>query len=67
MDPVAYKAELVKVRGQGYTIDDQEEYLLGVKAISVPLRDIQEVVAALTIAASPRAAATNPARPRSQP
>jgi IclR family KDG regulon transcriptional repressor len=50
VDPVAYKTELVKVRGQGYAIDDQEEYLLGVKAISVPLRDFQEVVAALTIA-----------------
>jgi IclR family KDG regulon transcriptional repressor len=50
MDPVAYKKELVKVRQQGYAIDDQEEYLLGVKAISVPLRDDDGVVAAMTIA-----------------
>ena len=50
VDPLAYKAELAKVRRQGYAIDDQEEYLLGVKAISVPLRDFQGVAAAMTIA-----------------
>lgn len=50
VDPVAYKTELSKVRQQGYAIDDQEEYLLGVKAISVPLRDFQGVAGALTIA-----------------
>lgn len=50
LDPAAYKQELAKVRQQGYAIDDQEEYLLGVKAISAPLRDFQGVVAALAIA-----------------
>jgi len=50
VDPAAYKKELTKVRQQGYAIDDREEYLLGVKAISVPLRDFRGVVAALTIA-----------------
>lgn len=50
VDPTAYKNELARVRQQGYAIDDQEEYLLGVKAISVPLRDFQGVVAAMTIA-----------------
>jgi DNA-binding IclR family transcriptional regulator len=49
VDPLAYKKELAKVRQQGYAIDDQEEYLLGVKAISVPLRDYHGVVAAMTI------------------
>jgi IclR family KDG regulon transcriptional repressor len=49
VDPAAYKQELTKVREQGYAIDDREEYLLGVKAISVPLRDYQGIVAALTI------------------
>lgn len=50
VDPETYKTELAKVRQQGYAIDDQEEYLLGVKAISVPLRDFQGVAAAMTIA-----------------
>jgi DNA-binding IclR family transcriptional regulator len=50
VDAVAYKNELARVRQQGYAIDDQEEYLLGVKAISVPLRDFQSVVAAMSIA-----------------
>lgn len=49
VDPIAYKEDLAQVRRQGYAIDDQEEYLLGVKAISVPLRDFNEVVAAITI------------------
>lgn len=49
VDPVLYQKELAKVRGQGYAIDDQEEYLLGVKAISVPLRDFQGVTAAMSI------------------
>lgn len=49
VDLVAYKRELARVRQQGYAIDDREEYLLGVKAISVPLKDHQGVVAAMTI------------------
>ncbi|MFQ5436086.1 MAG: IclR family transcriptional regulator, partial [Anaerolineae bacterium] len=44
-----YKKELLRVRQQGYAIDDQQEYLLGVKAISVPLKDFQGVAAAMTI------------------
>ncbi len=50
IDPVEYKEELAKVRRQGYAIDAREEFLLGVKAISVPLKDHKEVVAAMTIA-----------------
>jgi len=49
VDPAAYKKELAQVRRQGYAIDDQEEYLLGVKAISAPLKNDKEVVAAITI------------------
>jgi len=49
VDPALYKAELAKVRRQGYAIDEQEEYLLGVKAISAPLFNYQEVAAAITI------------------
>ncbi|MCP4357812.1 MAG: IclR family transcriptional regulator [Chloroflexi bacterium] len=49
IDPAVYKDELAKVRQQGYAIDDQEEYLLGVKAITVPLKNYKEVVAAMTI------------------
>ncbi|MFQ5611617.1 MAG: IclR family transcriptional regulator [Anaerolineae bacterium] len=49
VDPIAYKRDLVKVRQQGYAIDDREEYLLGVKAISAPLFNHQGVAAAITI------------------
>ncbi len=49
VDPEAYKRELERVRRLGYAVDDQEEYLLGVRAVSVPLMDHREVVAALTI------------------
>ncbi len=48
-DPAVYKKELVKVREQGYAIDEREEYLLGVKAISAPLCSPQGVTAAITI------------------
>ena len=48
-NPAVYRKELTKVRRQGYAIDDQEEYLLGVKAISVPLKNYKEVIAAMTI------------------
>jgi len=48
-DPDAYKAELARVRERGYAVDDTEEYLLGVRAVSVPLMGPDGVVAALTV------------------
>lgn len=48
-DPDAYKVELARVRDQGYAMDDTEEYLLGVRAVSVPLKGPDGVVAGLTI------------------
>jgi DNA-binding IclR family transcriptional regulator len=49
-DPDEYKAELARVREQGFAVDDREEYLLGVRAVSVPLFGVGErVVAALTV------------------
>jgi DNA-binding IclR family transcriptional regulator len=48
-DPDDYKAELARVRELGYAVDDTEEYLLGVRAISVPLMGPDGVVAGLTI------------------
>ncbi len=49
LDPEIYKQELAKVRNQGYAIDEREEYLLGVKAISAPLCSPQGITAAITI------------------
>ncbi len=48
-DPVQYKAELALVRERGYAVDDTEEYLLGVRAVSVPLMGPGGVVAGLTV------------------
>ncbi len=48
-DPAVYKAELAKVRKLGYAVDDTEEFLLGVRAVSVPLMGPEGVVAGLTI------------------
>ncbi len=49
-DPEEFKEELAQVRRQGYAVDDREEYLLGVRAVSVPLRGVDgRVVAGLTI------------------
>jgi len=48
-DPDAYKAELALVRERGYAVDDTEEYLLGVRAVSVPLMGPDGVVAGLTV------------------
>jgi len=49
-DPEELRAELARVREQGYAVDDREEYLLGVRAVSVPLRGVDDdVVAGLTI------------------
>jgi DNA-binding IclR family transcriptional regulator len=36
-DPEAYRMALAAVRKQGYAVDDTEEYLRGVGAISVPI------------------------------
>ena len=48
-DPGEYKAELARVRELGYAVDDTEEYLLGVRAVSVPLMGPDGVVAGLTV------------------
>lgn len=48
-DPEEYKAELARVRECGYAVDDTEEYLVGVRAVSVPLMNADGVVAALTV------------------
>lgn len=48
-DPDEYKAELALVRQQGYAMDDTEEYLLGVRAVSVPLMGPDGVEAGLTV------------------
>jgi len=48
-DPDAYKAELATVRERGYAVDDTEEYLLGVRAVSVPVKGPDGVIAALTV------------------
>ncbi len=48
-DPEEYKAQLALVRERGYAVDDTEEYLLGVRAVSVPLMGLDGVVAALTV------------------
>jgi DNA-binding IclR family transcriptional regulator len=36
-DPDAYRAALARVRAQGYALDEREEYVPGVEAISVPI------------------------------
>jgi IclR family KDG regulon transcriptional repressor len=48
-DPIVYKAELARVRELGYAVDDTEEFLLGVRAVSVPLMGPDGVVAGLTV------------------
>lgn len=48
-DPAEYKEELARVRERGYAVDDTEEYLLGVRAVSVPLMGPTGVLAGLTI------------------
>lgn len=48
-DAGEYKAELARVRELGYAVDDTEEYLLGVRAVSVPLMGPEGVVAGLTV------------------
>ncbi len=48
-DPEEYKKELARVRKRGYAVDDTEEYLLGVRAVSVPLMGPTGVLAGLTV------------------
>jgi IclR family KDG regulon transcriptional repressor len=47
-DPSKYRMRLAEVRGQGYAVDDTEEYLDGVWAVSAPIFDGGGVVAGLT-------------------
>jgi DNA-binding IclR family transcriptional regulator len=61
IDPDQYRADLAAVRAQGYALDDKEEYLENVKAISVPIFTLgttasaagddqdQELAAAITL------------------
>lgn len=47
----AYRAELARVRAQGYALDDQEREL-GVRCVAAPIRDDSgQVVAALSVSA----------------
>ncbi|MBI3363199.1 MAG: IclR family transcriptional regulator [Chloroflexi bacterium] len=48
-DPSDYKASLAPVRRRGYAVDETEEYLSGVWAVSAPIQDAEGVVAALTV------------------
>jgi len=48
-DPARYKASLEKVRQQGYAVDDSEEYLKGVWAVSAPIHDAEGMLAVLTV------------------
>ncbi|PNY81886.1 IclR family transcriptional regulator [Deinococcus koreensis] len=49
--PAAYRAELARVRQQGYAHDDQEREL-GVRCVAAPIRDaLGTVVAALSVSA----------------
>ena len=49
-DPQAYLEEIQRVRERGYALDD-EEYLRGVRALAVPIRKQDEIVAAIWVAA----------------
>jgi len=48
-DPVRYKASLEQVRQQGFAIDDSEEYLEGVWAVSAPIHGADGMLAVLTV------------------
>ena len=47
-DPREYRMRLAEVREQGYAVDDTEEYLDGVWAVSAPILDGDGVAAGLT-------------------
>jgi DNA-binding IclR family transcriptional regulator len=47
-DPSKYRSSLAEVKGQGYAVDDTEEYLDGVWAVSAPIFDGDGVAAGLT-------------------
>lgn len=47
--PARYKASLEQVRQQGFAIDDSEEYLEGVWAVSAPIHDAEGMLAVLTV------------------
>ncbi|GMR11371.1 MAG: HTH-type transcriptional repressor AllR [Anaerolineae bacterium] len=48
-DPARYEASLEKVRREGYAVDDSEEYLEGVWAVSAPIHDEEGILAVLTV------------------
>ena len=48
-DPTRYKANLEQVMRQGFAIDDSEEYLEGVWAVSAPIHDADGMLAVLTV------------------
>lgn len=47
--PANYKADLRRVKRQGYAVDDSEEYLEGIWAISAPVFDTEGILAAVTV------------------
>ncbi len=49
IDPARYKASLKKVKRRGYAVDDSEEYLEGVWAVSVPIHDTEGIPAVVTV------------------
>lgn len=48
-DPAHFKAGLEIVRQQGYAVDDNEEFLKGVWAVSAPIHDADGILAVLTV------------------
>jgi len=48
-DPANYRAELERVRKRGYAIDDTQEFLKGVWAVSAPIWDLEGAVAVVTV------------------
>ncbi len=48
-DPSSYKAMLDSVRQRGYAVDDSQEYLEGVWAVSAPILDADGVLAVITV------------------
>jgi IclR family KDG regulon transcriptional repressor len=48
-DPAQYKSNLRKVRKQGYAVDDSEEYLEGIWAVSTPIHGAEGIQAVVTV------------------